>query len=86
MVFRARDQMGRDAAVSVANKVLVLGVALPALAAGAGIPGVVFAQAVAGAAALGVAVSLYRGLECRRCASRPSWRARPSRGERPSWP
>ena len=26
MVFRARDQMGRDAAVSVANKVLVLGV------------------------------------------------------------
>ena len=33
MVFRARDQMGRDAAVSVANKVLVLGVALPALVA-----------------------------------------------------
>lgn len=63
MVFRARDQMGRDAAVSVANKVLVLGVALPALAAGAGIPGVVFAQAVAGAAALAVAVSLYRGLK-----------------------
>jgi O-antigen/teichoic acid export membrane protein len=62
MVFRARDQMGRDAAVSVANKVIVLGVALPALAAGAGIPGVVFAQAVAGAAALGVAIPLYRRL------------------------
>jgi O-antigen/teichoic acid export membrane protein len=62
MVFRARDQMGRDALVSISNKAIALGMALPALALGAGIPGVIVAQAVAGLAALGVAVRLYRRL------------------------
>ena len=62
MVFRSRDQMGRDALVSISNKAIALGVALPALALGAGIPGVIVAQAIAGLAALGVAVRLYRRL------------------------
>jgi O-antigen/teichoic acid export membrane protein len=62
MVFRARDQMGRDALVSVSSKAIALGVTLPALALGAGIPGVLVAQAVAGLAALGVAARLYRRL------------------------
>ena len=62
MVFRARDQMGRDAIVSISNKAITLLIALPTLALGAGIPGVIVAQAVAGLAALGVAVRLYRRL------------------------
>ena len=62
MVFRARDQMGSDALVSVSNKAIALGVTLPALALGVGIPGVIVAQAVAGLAALGLAVRLYRRL------------------------
>lgn len=62
MAFRAAERMGRDAAVSVANKVLVLAVALPALAVGAGIPGVILAQALAGGAALFVARALYPGM------------------------
>jgi O-antigen/teichoic acid export membrane protein len=62
MVFRARDQMDRDAVVSISNKAIALAVALPALALGAGIPGVIVAQAVGGLAALGVAVRLYRRL------------------------
>jgi O-antigen/teichoic acid export membrane protein len=59
MVFRARDRMGRDATVSVSNKVIALCITLPALALGAGIPGVIFAQAIAGVAALGVAFKLH---------------------------
>jgi O-antigen/teichoic acid export membrane protein len=59
MVFRAENRMGRDATVSVLNKVVALCVALPALALGAGIPGVIFAQAIAGVAALGVAINLH---------------------------
>jgi O-antigen/teichoic acid export membrane protein len=59
MAFRARDQMGRDAAVSVSNKAVALCVTLFALALGKGIPGVILAQAVAGVAALGVARKLY---------------------------
>jgi len=62
MVFRAHDQMGRDAAVSVSNKVIVLVLTLPALAYGAGIPAVILAQALAGLAALAVAGRLYRQL------------------------
>ena len=62
MVFRARDRMERDAAVSVSNKAMALGVALVALALGTGISGVILAQAVAGVAALVVAGRLYRGL------------------------
>jgi O-antigen/teichoic acid export membrane protein len=62
MVFRAHDRMGRDATVSVCNKVVLLGVALPALALGAAIPGVILGQAVAGLAALGIAARLYRRL------------------------
>jgi O-antigen/teichoic acid export membrane protein len=60
MVFRARDQMGRDALVSVCNKALALGLALLVLAAAAGIPGVLLAQAVAGLAAAAIAARLYR--------------------------
>ena len=44
MVFRARDQMGREAAVSVSNKAIALVVTLPALALGAGIPGVILGR------------------------------------------
>ena len=76
MVFRARDQMGREAAVSVSNKALALRLTLPALALGAGIPGVILAQAVAGVAALGW-----------RPSSTGSWRAPPlqlSPPERPA--
>jgi O-antigen/teichoic acid export membrane protein len=62
VAFRAAERMGRDAAVSVANKVLVLGVALPALAVGWGIPGVILAQALAGGAALFMASALYPGM------------------------
>jgi O-antigen/teichoic acid export membrane protein len=62
MVFRARDRMGRDAAISVAYKAAALGLALPALALGAGIPGVVAAQAAAGLLALAVAGWSYRRL------------------------
>jgi len=62
MAFRAHDQMGRDATVSVTNKAITLGLTLPALALGMAIPGVVFAQAVAGIVALGVAILLYRRL------------------------
>jgi O-antigen/teichoic acid export membrane protein len=63
MAFRAAERMGRDAAVSVVNKVLVLSVALPALAVGAGIPGVILAQVLAGGAALFTARALYRGID-----------------------
>jgi O-antigen/teichoic acid export membrane protein len=62
IAFRAAERMGRDAAVSVANKLLVLGIALPALAAGMGLPGVILAQAVAGGAALLMARALYPGI------------------------
>src|SRR6185503_15299222 len=62
MVFRARERMGRDAAVSISNKAAVLALTLPALALGAGIPGVIVAQAVAGLLALGVAARLHRRL------------------------
>jgi O-antigen/teichoic acid export membrane protein len=62
MVFRARDQMGRDASVSISNKAVALCVTLLALALGKGIPGVILAQAVAGVAALAVAGKLYKRL------------------------
>jgi PST family polysaccharide transporter len=60
MVFRARDQMGLDAGVSVANKIALIGIALGALALGRGLPGVMAAQALAGFIALAVATYLYR--------------------------
>jgi O-antigen/teichoic acid export membrane protein len=62
VAFRAAERMGRDAAVSVSNKVLILVVALPALAIGAGIPGIIAAQAAAGLAALVMARTLYAGM------------------------
>jgi O-antigen/teichoic acid export membrane protein len=62
MVFRGHDRMGRDAAVSVVNKALALCLVLPALKLGAGLPGVVAAQALAGVAALALAVRLLRPL------------------------
>jgi len=60
MVFRARDRMGLDAWVSVANKIALLGLALAALALGKGLPGVLVAQALAGFLALAIASRLYR--------------------------
>jgi O-antigen/teichoic acid export membrane protein len=63
IAFRAAERMARDAAVSVANKVLILAVALPALAIGAGIPGIIVAQAAAGLAAMVMARSLYAGMK-----------------------
>jgi O-antigen/teichoic acid export membrane protein len=62
MVFRGRDQMGREALVSVANKAVALAVTLPVLAVGAGVAGVIGAQAVAGIAALALAIELYARL------------------------
>lgn len=62
MVFRAYEQMGWESAVSVSNKALILCIVLPALALGAGIPGVILAQAVAGGAALAIAQKLYSRL------------------------
>jgi O-antigen/teichoic acid export membrane protein len=59
IVFRARDKMGLDAWVSVANKTALLGFALPALALGNGLPGVLAAQALAGLFALALAMRLY---------------------------
>jgi O-antigen/teichoic acid export membrane protein len=59
MVFRAHDKMGREATVSVSNKAAALCLTLPALAIGAGIPGVILAQAIAGLAALAIAFQLY---------------------------
>ena len=60
MVFRARDRMGLDAWVSVANKIALLGLALVALALGKGLPGVLVAQMLAGFLALAIATRLYR--------------------------
>ncbi len=60
MVFRAHDRMGLDAWVSVANKAILLGLALAALAVGGGLPGVLAAQILAGLLALAVANRLYR--------------------------
>jgi O-antigen/teichoic acid export membrane protein len=62
LVFRGLQRMGRHAAVLASNKASVLCIALPVLALGAGIPGVILAHAVAGTAALGLAVALYRQL------------------------
>ncbi len=62
MIFRGHDRMGRDAAVSVLNKALVLCLVLPALKLGTGLPGVVFAQALAGVASLALAARLLRPL------------------------
>src|SRR5450631_724696 len=62
MVFRGRDRMGLDAWVSVANKIALLGLALPALALGRRLPGVLVAQVLAGFLALALATRLYRRL------------------------
>lgn len=64
MVFRARDLMGLDAWLSVANKFALLGLALAALAFGAGLPGVLGAQALSGVLALVIATRLYRRVAC----------------------
>ena len=62
IAFRAAERMGRDAAVSVSNKVLLLAVALPALAMGAGIHGIILAHGLAGLVALVMARGLYGGM------------------------
>jgi len=60
MVFRGRDRMGLDAAVSVVNKIALLALALALLALGTRLPGVLVAQALAGFLALALATRLYR--------------------------
>lgn len=60
MVFRGRDRMGLDAAVSVANRAVLLVLTMAALALGLGLGGVVVTQGLAGAAALALAFRLYR--------------------------
>ncbi|MEJ2229349.1 MAG: flippase, partial [Alphaproteobacteria bacterium] len=60
IVFRARERMGLDAWVSVANKIALVGLALVALGFGAGLPGVLVAQTLAGFVALALAIRLYR--------------------------
>ena len=60
IVFRGRDRMGLDATVSVTNRAVGLALALLALGVGLGLGGVVVAQGLAGVAALGVAMLLYR--------------------------
>jgi O-antigen/teichoic acid export membrane protein len=59
IVFRARDRMGLDAWVSVANKIALLVITLVLLFLGRGLPGVLAAQAVAGILALVMAIRLY---------------------------
>ena len=60
MMFRGRDRMGLEAAVSVVNKAVTLALALVALALGTGVGGVVAAQALAGVVAVIVAARLHR--------------------------
>jgi O-antigen/teichoic acid export membrane protein len=62
MAFKARDQMGRDVSVTVSYKAVTLVLTLLALGLGAGIPGVLAAQAVGGLAGLRMAAMLYRRL------------------------
>jgi O-antigen/teichoic acid export membrane protein len=60
MLFRGHDRMGSDASVTVAAKASLLAATLLALWSGAGLAGVIAAQAVAGVAALVLAHRLYR--------------------------
>ena len=60
MVFRAQDRMGLDATISVVNKMLLLVVTLLAFMLGAGLPGVITSQAIAGVGAAVLAWGLYR--------------------------
>ena len=89
MVFRARDRMGLDAWVSVANKIALLGLALAALALGKGLPGVLVAQVLAGFLALAIAARLYRRVTTGPCAILPKslarswWAAAPSSSPSP---
>ncbi len=62
LVFRGRDRMGLDASVSVTNRAVGLLLAIPALALGLGLGGVVVAQGTAGVVALALAFRLYRRL------------------------
>jgi O-antigen/teichoic acid export membrane protein len=60
MMFRGRERMGLEASVSVVNKTASLLLALPALALGMGVGGVVAAQGLAGVGAFVAAMLLYR--------------------------
>jgi hypothetical protein len=60
IIFRGRDRMGLDAAVSVCNRAAGLVLALAALWLGLGLGGVVVSQGLAGAVALLLAAQLYR--------------------------
>jgi O-antigen/teichoic acid export membrane protein len=60
IVFRGRDRMGLDAAVSVSNRAAGLVLALAALWLGLGVGGVVVSQGLAGLLALLLGAQLYR--------------------------
>ena len=62
MVFRGRDRMEGDAAVSVFNKTITLVLVVAVLARGGGLVAVAIAQAVAGIASLAFARCLYAKL------------------------
>ena len=66
LVFRGRDRMGLDSAISVVNKAAVLALALGALALGTGLTGVVASQMIAGIIAIAVSSWFYG-----RCALSP---------------
>jgi O-antigen/teichoic acid export membrane protein len=59
-LFRGRDRMDLDAAVSVTAKALTVAVAIPALLHGGQLPAVILVQGLAGASALGVAILIAR--------------------------
>jgi O-antigen/teichoic acid export membrane protein len=71
MVFRSRDRMGLEAAVSVVNKAAILALVLPALALGMGLSGVALGTALGGTLALMLAARLYRRVATGPL--RPSW-------------
>jgi O-antigen/teichoic acid export membrane protein len=70
-LFRGRDRMDLDAAVTVTAKALTVGVTVPALLLGGQLPTVVAVQGLGGAGALAVAAWLARHL--RLSPPRPSW-------------
>src|SRR5262245_4524255 len=60
--LRGRERMDSEALINVVLKVFVLGATIGLLATGMGLRGVILAQAIAGTAAFGIALSVYARL------------------------